>query len=138
MAMSTQRLAIIVIMLDLILAMMGYFIYNTGTQQVEIETYVTNQQNFTKTFDETFRSQTPDTATVYLDKQAGDSKYAGIAIWDIFSKKAEIPEGDTCDGISCNNGTIKTFYWLVATIIGVFNILLIIEGYLVLINKKAT
>lgn len=138
MATSIQRMVIIVLMIDIILAIVGGFVYNTGQEDLEFTNYVAGYQNWSKDFQEIYPSATPDAETVYLDKQFGDSKYGGKAVFNLFGGGIDTPEIDSCEGQSCSNSNIKWIYNIVAFVIAIINILLAYELFQIFYARKHT
>lgn len=138
MATSIQRLVIIVLMVDLILALIGGFVYSTGQEDLEYTNYVQSYQNWSKDFQTIYPESTPDAETVYLDKQFGDAKYGGKAVFNIFGGGVDLPSIDSCEGQSCNNNNMKWIYNIVLFVVAILNILVGYELFQIFYAKKNT
>jgi len=138
MAISTQRLVVIVLMIDILISLIGGFVYNTNNQDLTYKNYVGSYQNWSKDFQNIYPKSNPDAQTVYLDKQFGDAKYGGKAVFNLFGKGLDLPKINSCNGQSCKNNNIKWLYNVVTLIIALINILLGYELFQIFYSKKNT
>ena len=138
MATSIQRLIVIVLMVDIMLALIGGFIFSTGQEDLEYNNYIQSYENWSQDFRTIYPESNPDAETVYLDRQFGDAKYGGGAVFNLLGDGIGLPEIDSCEGQSCSNNNIKWIYSAVALVVAILNILLGFELFQIFYSKKNT
>lgn len=140
MATSIQRLAIMVIILDLLLVMTGIFVYSTNDAilQTEAEQRIVNYQNWSYDLEEGFPNPTPDSQSIYLDRQFGDVKFGGRQVFNILKEGLEIRSTDECFGEDCS---VEYKKWIITAIIlfyTIINAVLGLEIFFIFYSKKYT
>lgn len=140
MATSLQRLIIMVLVLDLMLIMVGSFAYSTNQDyiQTQEETRVETYTNWTNSFHTNINTETDDESRLQLNPTFGDAKSSGKSMWELFKNGISISNYGSCLGEDC---TYNYVYWVVAGVglfVVIVHLLLAMEVYFLIINKKYT
>ncbi len=138
MAISTQRLIVIVLMIDMMIALMGGFVYGVDNTDLQYQNYMSSYQNWSSEFYTNYPESTADAQNLQIYQQVGDAKYGGAAIFNLFGSGLDMPTIDSCNGQSCNDTNVKWVYNIIAFVIAALNILLGYELFLIFYSRKNT
>lgn len=143
MAVSSYRLIIMVIIIDiLVMVLIPGFNYATNVEldQQYLEDRITGYENWTDSYYAGMNAETENENKLIMNQQFGDAKSAGKDIWEIFSmgliNSKVRKDMESCLGDDCS---LPYVYWLVFAIwsfLGIANLLAGVELYFIIFNKK--
>jgi len=140
MANSVQRLIVMILLLNVILTLVGSFVYSVSDAHLlsEADTYLETYQNWTYDIETGFPNPTTDSGNVYIDKSYGDVTLGQKGFWEILKGGVSITYGGGCMGEDCSvsyvNWLVKGVQW----ILRIINILAILEVVYLVYSKKHT
>lgn len=141
-ATSIQRLLVMVVMLDLLIGFSLAFALSgsTATMKSDFTNYMEKGQNTTKSIQENYGTQTPDTTTNtgFIDKTFGDVRLIAGAIWDTIKTGLGMKGSNDCYGEDCS---VDYIFWItgaVGLVLLIIHILIAVEAYFVFFSKKYT
>lgn len=140
MATSLQRLIILVVFMDLLLITIMTYGSNVNEDYVnnQIDSRISMYTNWTTEANNRMNTQTDDENRLQLNPYFGDAKASGKSIWELLSKGIDIRNFGSCLGEDCSFSYI---YFVVAGIgifLAVIHMLLFLEIYMLIINRKST
>ena len=140
MAISTQRLLIIVITIDVLMIIFGALAVGAETTGIEndIDNKMIYYQNWTYDYNENLNNPTVDESSTILDEKFSNTKGMGFRIIEIFREGTSRYMTLDCFGEPCDNNYIKhtanaiKFIWLA------LHFILALEALLLVYAKKNT
>lgn len=140
MATNLQRLIIMVVLMDFMIGLVAIFAFSSSLDyaNTQAEEKIGMYENWTTQYNERVNTETDDEDRTILNPSFGDAKASGKGIWELMKKGVSIQDFGTCLGENCSYLYVYWIVFGVTTFIALIHLLLGLEIYFVIFNRKYT